>query len=102
MNDMERFYREVMSDHYKNPRNKGLKNEGILSHKRNPSCGDDIKVELVLENGHVKEIHHDGQGCLICCSSASVMSEVLKGKDVDEALHLSKNFFDMLMEVQHT
>ena len=97
MNDMERFYREVMSDHYKNPRNKGLLNIGLVSHKRNPSCGDDIKVEVCLEDGKIKHIHHDGQGCLICCSSASVMSEVLKGTTVDEACKLSQEFFNMLM-----
>lgn len=97
MNDMERFYREVMSDHYKNPRNKGLLNEGLSSHKRNPSCGDDITVEVSLEDGKIKHIHYDGQGCLICCSSASVMSEVLKGKTVDEACKLSQDFFNMLM-----
>ena len=96
MNDMERFYREVMSDHYKNPRNKGLLNIGLVSHKRNPSCGDDIKVEVCLEDGKIKHIHHDGQGCLICCSSASVMSEVLTGKDVDEAKRIIKDYCNMI------
>lgn len=97
MNDMEKLYREVMSDHYKNPRNKGLENIGTTSHKRNPSCGDDITVEVEVENGKIKHIHHDGKGCLICCSSASVMCELLEGKSVAEAMTMTKDFFNMLM-----
>ncbi len=100
MNDkssMEQLYREVMQDHYKNPRNKGLTNNGVSSHKRNPSCGDDITIEVEVENGHVKHVHHDGQGCLICCSSASVMCEVLEGKEVNEAKDMAQDFFNMLM-----
>lgn len=97
MNNMEKLYREVINDHFKNPRNKGLKNEGVTSHKRNPSCGDDITVEVEIENGIIKHVHHDGQGCLICCSSASVMSEVLTGKTVEDAKELTHTFFDMLM-----
>lgn len=95
--NMERLYREVMSDHYQNPRHKGLVNKGILTQKRNPSCGDDIKVEIEVEDGKIKHIHHDGVGCLICCSSASVMCELLEGKDVKEASKLTNEFFDMLM-----
>ncbi|MBO7078218.1 MAG: SUF system NifU family Fe-S cluster assembly protein [Bacilli bacterium] len=94
--DMEKLYREVMTDHYKNPRNKGLKGNGNLMHKRNPSCGDDIEVEVILDGDKVKEVRHDGKGCLICCSSASVMCSVLEGKTVDEAKEISKNFFEML------
>ena len=97
MNDMEKLYREVMSDHYKNPRNKGLENIGVTSHKRNPSCGDDITVEVEVENGIIKHIHHDGQGCLICCSSASVMCELLEGKKVEDAKKMTQDFFNMLM-----
>ena len=95
--DMEKLYREVMNDHYKNPRNKGLLNEGIKMHKRNPSCGDDINIEVNIQNGHIKEVRHDGHGCLICCSSASVMCEILQGKSIDEAKNMTQTFFNMLM-----
>ena len=97
MNDMEKLYREVMNDHYKNPRNKGLKNQGITCRKRNPSCGDDITIELELEGDTIKHLRHDEVGCLICCSSASVMSSILEGKTIDEAKEMSKSFSEMLM-----
>ena len=97
MNDVEKLYREVMNDHYKNPRNKGLLNKGLSCHKRNPSCGDDIIVEVEVKDGVITNIRHDEQGCLICCSSASVMSEVLVGKTLDEAKELLGGFFEMLM-----
>jgi len=95
--DIERLYREVMKDHYSNPRNKGLKGYKESSHKYNPSCGDDITIEADLENGILKNVCHDGKGCLICCSSASVMCEVLEGKTIDEANELIQTFFQMLM-----
>lgn len=95
--DIERLYREVMKDHYSNPRNKGLKGYKESSHKFNPSCGDDITIEATIENGVLKNVCHDGKGCLICCSSASVMCEVLEGKTVEEANELIQTFFKMLM-----
>lgn len=95
--DIERLYREVMKDHYSNPRNKGLKGYKESSHKFNPSCGDDITIEADIENGKLKNVCHDGKGCLICCSSASVMCEVLEGKTIEEANKLIQTFFQMLM-----
>ena len=83
-------------DHYKSPRNKGLTGKGKQTHLRNPSCGDDITVEVEVENGKIKHVHHEGTGCSICCSSASVMSEVLTGKDVDEAKKLINDYCNMI------
>ncbi len=88
MNDMERFYREVMSDHYKNPRNKGLLNIGLVSHKRNPSCGDDIKVEVCLEDGKIKHIglsFHD---------TADVLDMILSEQPSVEVVQLQINYLD--------
>ena len=95
--DIERLYREVMKDHYTNPRNKGLAGYKESSHKFNPSCGDDITIEADIVNGRLKDVRHDGKGCLICCSSASVMCQVLENKTLEEANELIKNFFKMLM-----
>ena len=95
--DIERLYREVMKDHYTNPRNKGLVGYRESSHKFNPSCGDDITIEADIVNGRLKDVRHDGKGCLICCSSASVMCQVLENKTLEEANELIKNFFKMLM-----
>ena len=87
--DLETLYRQVIMDHYKNPRNKGLVG-WPSAHIKNPSCGDDIT------DGVVRKIHHQGTGCSICCSSASVLSETLEGKTVEEALDLINEFFEMV------
>ena len=94
-NDLENLYRQVIMDHYKNPRNKGLKGYPHI-HLKNPSCGDDITIEANIENDIVKEVRHEGKGCSICCSSASVLTEVIKGKSVSEAKEIIEEYFRML------
>ena len=97
--DLNTLYRTVIMDNYKNPKNKGLvkSDKYHFVHLNNPSCGDDMNVELYIENGIVKEIHHDGKGCSICCSSASVMSDVLTGKTVEEAKAIILDFYGLVM-----
>ena len=97
--DLNTLYRAVIMDNYKNPKNKGLvgSDKYHFVHLNNPSCGDDMNVEILIEDGHIKEVHHDGHGCSICCSSASVMSETLKGMDVDKAKELIYEFYELVM-----
>ncbi len=85
-------------DHYKNPRNKGLVNgsEYKTIHIKNPTCGDDITVQSKIVDGKLVDVRHEGTGCSICCSSASVMSETIKGKTIENALDVSKNYLLML------
>lgn len=93
--DLNNLYRQVIMDHYKNPRNKGLK--GLKQVRlRNPSCGDDITIEAKIENKIIKEIHHEGNGCSICCSSASVMSELLTGKNTDQAKKIMSDYYNLV------
>jgi len=96
--DLNTLYRTVIMDNYKNPKNKGLKktDKYHFVHLNNPSCGDDMNVELFIENGIVKEVYHDGKGCSICCSSASVMSDVLTGKTVKEAKKIILDFYELV------
>lgn len=96
--DLTTLYRTVIMDNYKNPKNKGLKktDDFHFVHLNNPSCGDDMNVECKIEDGIVKEIHHDGHGCSICCSSASVMSETLAGHTVEEALDIIYDFYELV------
>lgn len=96
--NIEQLYREVIMDHYKNPKNKGLlKSSGYhFVHFNNPSCGDDINVEVKIDKDIIKDIRHDGHGCSICCSSASVMSETLKEKSVGEAKEIINDFYTMI------
>ncbi len=93
--NLEQLYRQVIMDHYKNPRNKGLTGLPHV-HIKNPSCGDDITVEALVEDGIVKKIHFNGSGCSICMSSASVLTETLEGKSVDEVNNLIQEFFEMM------
>ncbi len=96
--DLNTLYRTVIMDQYKNPKNKGLKNTDPyhLVHLTNPSCGDDMRVEIVVENGRVIDVRQDGKGCSICLSSASVMSELLIGKTVEEAKDIIQSFYSMV------
>lgn len=95
MNNIKNLYRQVIMDHYKNPRNKGLKGYPHI-HLKNPSCGDDITIEANIENGVIKEVRHSGQGCSICCSSASVLTDVMDGKSVEEAKEIINKYFSMM------
>ena len=96
--DLKTLYREVIMDHYKNPKNKGLKNTDPyhMVHLTNPSCGDDMRVEIIVSDGQVVDVRQDGKGCSICLSSASVMSELLIGKSVEEAKNLIDGFYSMV------
>lgn len=103
MRDLEILYRQVIMDHYKNPRNKGLLNDqGYKTiHIKNPTCGDDITIQSKIENGVVKDIRHDGTGCSICCSSASVMSETLIGKEIKDAKKIAGTYINMLTNKEY-
>ena len=85
--DLNTLYRTVIMDNYKNPKNKGLKqtDDYHFVHLNNPSCGDEMNVEIKIEDGIIKDVRQDGHGCSISMSSASVMSDVLIGKTVEEA-----------------
>lgn len=96
MADIKELYNQVINDHRKYPRNLGLI-EGYKTLKvKNPSCGDDVTVQISIENGIIKDVRHIGTGCVICCSSASVMSEVLIGKTVEEASSIVEDFYELI------
>ena len=88
MSNLSNLYREIIMDHYKNPRNKGLINDKsyITCHIKNPSCGDEINIESKVENGIITDIRQDGVGCSICCANASILSQVVKGMNVISSL----------------
>lgn len=96
-NNLDNLYRQVIMDHYKNPRNKGSLDEGNLTiDMNNPTCGDRIHLTLKVENGIVTDVKFDGEGCSISMSSASMMTQAIKGKDVETAMKLSHIFSDMM------
>ena len=96
--NIDNLYRQVIMEHHKNPRNKGLVDDASYHtlHLKNPSCGDDIKVQVKFENDKLVDIKHNGTGCSICCSSASVMSEVLKNKSKEEANLVIEDFYRLI------
>jgi nitrogen fixation NifU-like protein len=98
MPGLEDLYREIILDHYRNPRNRGelpvppsTRVEGF-----NPLCGDEIVVYLDLDGDTVRDVRINGQGCSISQSSASMMSAAVKGKTLDEVRALSRAFKAMM------
>ncbi|WP_025690804.1 Fe-S cluster assembly sulfur transfer protein SufU [Paenibacillus zanthoxyli] len=90
---LDDLYRRVIMDHYKNPRNRGLfEDDAMKVELNNPTCGDRITLQLKVEDGIVKEARYIGEGCSISMSSASMMTEVVKGKTVEQALDLASRF----------
>ncbi|MCM3705522.1 MULTISPECIES: Fe-S cluster assembly sulfur transfer protein SufU [Cytobacillus] len=96
--NLDTLYRQVIMDHYKNPRNKGvLEDDSLTINMNNPTCGDRIQLTLKLEDGIVADAKFEGEGCSISMSSASMMTQAIKGKNIEEALKLSKVFSDMML-----
>jgi nitrogen fixation protein NifU and related proteins len=94
---LEELYREVILDHYRNPRNRtALTTPAAVAEGVNPLCGDEVTVELELKDGVVTGVSVRGQGCSISQSSASMMSEAIKGKTLDEIQSLEGKFKAML------
>jgi len=94
---LEELYREVILDHYRNPRNKGhLVSPDATAEGVNPLCGDEITIELNMSDGVVSDVAVAGQGCSISQSSASMMSEAIKGKTRQEIEDLVARFRKMM------
>ncbi|MFJ7700511.1 Fe-S cluster assembly sulfur transfer protein SufU [Lysinibacillus fusiformis] len=102
-NNLDQLYRSVIMDHYKNPRNKGaLEDEAVTIDMNNPTCGDRIHLTLKVTDGIVEDAKFDGEGCSISMSSASMMTQLIKGKKVDEALELADIFSKMMMGEEYS
>jgi nitrogen fixation protein NifU and related proteins len=94
---LEELYKEVILDHYKSPRNKrGLPGAEISCSKNNPLCGDEITVHAHLDDGRVAEVTFEGQGCSISQASASMMTEAITGKSLEDAGVLTSDFRGMM------
>jgi nitrogen fixation NifU-like protein len=103
MAGLEDLYREIILDHYRNPRNRGelpvppaRRVEGF-----NPLCGDEVVVYLDVEDGRIADVRISGQGCSISQSSASMMSAAVKHKTVAEARSLIRAFKGMMSIHEH-
>lgn len=95
--NLESLYQELILDHYKNPLNKGLLQPADSSvHHVNPSCGDEIDLNLTVRDGTLSSVTWDGVGCSISQASTSVMSDLVQGKSAEEASRVIDAFVEVM------
>ncbi|MGH9912907.1 MAG: Fe-S cluster assembly sulfur transfer protein SufU, partial [Nitrososphaeraceae archaeon] len=88
----EDIYREIILDHYRNPRNKGRISDADVSfHDSNPLCGDEIDIYLKVEDNIVKDVKFEGRGCAISQASASMLTEMVMNKSLTSIKELDKD-----------
>ena len=88
---MDDFYRDYILDHYRNPRNFGtLEHSDVEAEDLNPLCGDQIRMQLELDDGVVKDVRFSGKGCAISQASASMLTETVKGMKLSDVAKLPK------------
>ena len=94
---LDELYKEVILDHYRSPRNKReLSDASVTVKGNNPLCGDEITIHARIEDGKVTELTFEGQGCSISQASASMLTESVSGKTVDDANTLAGEFRSMM------
>jgi nitrogen fixation NifU-like protein len=97
MMQLDNLYQEVILDHYKHPENKGLAAAyDAQVHHINPSCGDEITLNLTLDGSLVQSVSWDGLGCSISQASVSIMSGLMIGKKLDDAQIVFDNFVQLM------
>ena len=93
LSKLDQLYRQVILDHSSHPHHKGLVDDASIPtiEFNNPTCGDVLQLQLVVnDNGVIDDVHFDGHGCTISMASASMMSDAIIGKTVDEAVALAE------------
>ncbi|QLH04342.1 SUF system NifU family Fe-S cluster assembly protein [Nitrosopumilus oxyclinae] len=92
------IYHEMIVDYSRNPINYGeIENHDVTFHDSNPLCGDSIDIDMKIDDNKVTDIKFHGKGCAICMACTSVLTEITKGKSIDEARAIEKN--DVLSEL---
>ncbi len=96
--NLDQLYRSVIMDHYKTPRNKGvLEESSVTVDMNNPTCGDVIHLTMQIEDGIVKDAKFEGEGCSISMASASMMTQMLKGRTAEQAHQLAEIISNMML-----
>jgi nitrogen fixation protein NifU and related proteins len=94
---LEEMYRNIILEHYQRPRNRRvLERPSVSLSARNPSCGDELELQLRIADDVIEEVTFTGSGCAISTASASLMTQTIKGKTIDQALELAAKFHAML------
>mgnify|MGYP001214977358 CR=1 FL=1 len=97
MADLRELYLEMVTDHAKNPRNRGrAKQVDCIGTGTNPLCGDKIVVTLSLEGDTITDVKFDGEGCAISTASADLMAEVIRGKTIQDTRELFRGFHELV------
>ena len=92
------IYHEMIVDYSRNPINYGeIENHDVTFHDSNPLCGDSIDIDIKIDENKITDIKFHGKGCAICMACTSVLTEITKGKSIDEARAIEKN--DILSEL---
>ena len=95
--DLDSLYQEIILDHYKNPHHKGLREPFEAEvHHVNPTCGDEVTLRVHLSDGVVQDVSYDAVGCSISQAAASVMSDLVIGKTVAEAMDVHGEFLALM------
>ncbi len=96
--ELKELYQEIILDHAKNPRNKGkCENYNHDAKAHNPLCGDKVHIYLNLDNNeNIKGLSFEGEGCAISLASASILTDILKGKDLSFTKKITEDFLNML------
>ncbi len=94
---MESMYREIILDHYKHPQHRGLPDPFDAEvHHVNPTCGDEVTLRVRITDGAIAELGWEGEGCSISQASTSVMSGLVLGKPIADALALQEKFLGLM------
>ena len=94
---MDSLYQEIILDHYKNPHHQGLREPFEAEvHHVNPTCGDEVTLRVHLDGDVVSDVSYDSVGCSISQASASVMTDLVIGRKVDEALAIHEEFLTLM------
>jgi nitrogen fixation protein NifU and related proteins len=94
---LDTLYQEIILDHYRNPHRKGLREPyDAETHHTNPTCGDEVTVRVKLSGGTIEDVSYDTLGCSISQASASVMTDLVVGRPVPEALATQEEFLRLM------
>ncbi len=94
---MDSLYQEIILEHYRKPHHRGLREPFEAQvHHLNPTCGDEITLRVHLRDDKVQDVSYEGHGCSISQASASVMTDLVIGKNVDEALAVHEEFLRLM------
>jgi nitrogen fixation NifU-like protein len=94
---LKSLYQQLILEHYRNPRNKAeLEDKTVEVHLNNPVCGDEIRLQLRIEDDHIADVKFSGQGCSISQAAVSMMTTLLMDRPLDEAEVLAQRFTEMM------